>query len=211
MLALIGTSLGEVKVFCSSFRSCLKFYSMLAGLHIILVGALQARALLPPVNLRVQHLSSGHTPFIDTPQPLFSWSLEAGAGARGVVQETYQLQLATDAEFSALVFDSGSRASNRTSTSAVALKWRAATRYHWRVRWGEKSTLSSWAAAQLDYGLLAPADWQGARWVGCSANASAKVGSGCLARTEFTLGGRGATTGQTRDFVHNHCPVPPSR
>ena len=37
---------------------------------------------------------------------------------------------------------------------------------------------------------------------GCSL--SSLCASGCPAA-------RGATTGQTRDFVHNHCPVPPSR
>ena len=102
--------------------------------------------------------------------PSFSWHGESAA--RGVVQTAYQIQVATSAAklSNPDIWNSNRKTSNRQVDvlyqGAVGLT--SQTRYFWRVRtWDGQDNISDWSdVAWFETGMLSPADWGGAEWIG---------------------------------------------
>ena len=102
--------------------------------------------------------------------PSFSWHGESAA--RGVVQTAYQIQVATSAAklSNPDIWNSNRKTSNRQVDvlyqGAVGLN--SQTRYFWRVRtWDGQDIISDWSdAAWFETGMLSPADWGTAEWIG---------------------------------------------
>ena len=129
-----------------------------------LAFALQATAL--QVNhLRVQSLPNPQG--VDETAPLFSWQLQSDE--RGVVQTAYRLLLTSDAEGTAVVWDSGKKESSASvGVKHSGMSLRASTRYYWHVTvWDNKGNeATSSEVAYFDTGLmsssknpLSPAVW----------------------------------------------------
>lgn len=109
-------------------------------------------------------------PLIDNVRPAFSWQLVGSEN--GASQSGYQIQLAKspkDLSSGNLLWDSGKVLSAQSQSVAYAGKDLAAsTTYYWRVRvfdGTDKTTAWSEASAFI-MGLLQPADWKGAQWIG---------------------------------------------
>ena len=95
----------------------------------------------------------------------FSWQLESEQ--RGVVQTSYNVQIATDAAFADVVWTSGSVSSDASVfVEANGFTPAAETRYYWRVtvsdNRGNKAT--STEKAYFDTGLMTTG-WSGAKWI----------------------------------------------
>ena len=102
----------------------------------------------------------------------FSWALGVSAGARGVTQAAYEIEVAA-AGSGALLWGSGKVASNASSFVAapegVALA--PETAYGFGVRWWDDGAAapSAWANGTFSSGLLSPDGtlaWGGAEWIG---------------------------------------------
>ncbi|WP_202387689.1 family 78 glycoside hydrolase catalytic domain [Nocardioides flavescens] len=98
--------------------------------------------------------------------PTFGWQLESAR--RGVTQQAYEVRVGTSAG-AADVWSSG-KVTSPAQTDVVydgpALT--SATRYTWQVRvWDDQGTASEWSTpAHFETGLLTPADWGSAAWIG---------------------------------------------
>ncbi len=109
--------------------------------------------------------------------PSFSWHGESAA--RGVVQTAYQIQVATSAAklSNPDIWNSNRKTSNRQVDvlyqGAVGLT--SQTRYFWRVRtWDGQDHISDWSeVAWFETGMLSPADWGGAEWIGAAPHVEA--------------------------------------
>ena len=135
---------------------------LLLSILLSTVGALTAVALTVD-NLRVESLRNPSG--IDLTEPQFSWQLQSAG--RGVVQTTYQLQISTDAEGTAKVFDTGVVASSESAHVKVGrLPLQPATRYYWRVTVSDNKggQATSDETAYFETGLLS-AGWSGAMWI----------------------------------------------
>ena len=117
---------------------------------------------LTPIALRCNDLVEPLA--VATAAPRLSWRL-AGAPA---LQTAWQVQVADDAGFARLRWDSGRQTGDACAQIAyggpalapAALAW-------WRVRaWDEAGQEGPWSAStRWGAGLARPADWQGARWI----------------------------------------------
>jgi alpha-L-rhamnosidase len=96
----------------------------------------------------------------------FCWAI--AAETRGVVQSAYRIRVGTK-EGGGNVWDSGRVASDRQIdiTLPAQIRLASATRYFWQIKiWDGAGAASGWSApAWFETGLLAPADWSGARWI----------------------------------------------
>lgn len=102
---------------------------------------------------------------IDEDHPRFGWQLTAAS--RGWVQTAYEVEVATDASFDDVVWDSGKVASdNSVQVGYDGAPLASATRYHWRVRvWDGDDVASAWSAPSwFETGVLKPSGWQ-ADWI----------------------------------------------
>ena len=106
---------------------------------------------------------------IDTAQPRFTWVL--GSERRGVLQQAYQVLVASSAE--SLVADKGDlwdsgRVKSDESSNVVYGGKELASRQscHWKVRvWDDRGRLGPWSTpATFEIGLLTPGDWHG-QWI----------------------------------------------
>ncbi|WCN79269.1 family 78 glycoside hydrolase catalytic domain [Micromonospora sp. LH3U1] len=105
---------------------------------------------------------------LDVPQPRLGWRIDATA--RGVLQESYQVRVATSADRLGApdVWDSG-RVRSRQSTLVpyAGPQLRPRTRYAWQVQvWDTAGNASGWSApASWETGVRGGAGWQ-ADWIG---------------------------------------------
>ena len=152
-----------------------------------------ALALAPAVDLRAEGL---HAPLgVDTPflppeagggGVLLSWvpaaaAAAAGGAARGLAATGFRVEVARDAAFAAVVFDSGAVASNASRVRVPATALTESTLFFWRVAWrgcalagdggacaGDPEEAPASAAATFGTGLSA-ATWAGsAAWLSCA-------------------------------------------
>lgn len=133
---------------------------------VVTLSSLAASELKPsPVislttNGRVQPLG------IEADTPSFGWAMTSQE--RGATQTAYRLRIGTTEQGSE-IWDSGRQDSDRQVdvSPAVSLPIVAATRYFWQVKlWDGGGTETEWSEpAWFETGLLAPADWDGARWI----------------------------------------------
>lgn len=127
---------------------------------------------ITPTSLRCEYLVSPLA--IDAAAPRLSWRLDpAKPDARARVQSAYQVLVSDTPESLAAdkgtLWDSGKLKSDRSFGIEYAGKPLAArSRVHWKVRvWDNDDKPSAWSKpATWSMGLLAPADWGGAEWIG---------------------------------------------
>jgi alpha-L-rhamnosidase len=98
----------------------------------------------------------------------FAWATAATAQTRGRTQSAYRIRVGTT-EGGTDVWDSGRIKSDRQVDIRLPadLQLRSATRYYWQVRiWDGVGVASDWSSpAWFETGLLAAADWSGAKWI----------------------------------------------
>ncbi len=156
-------------------------------------------------RLRTEYLESPLG--IDVAAPRFSWELVHPQRAQA--QTAYSLSVAL-ASSGAVVWESGQVGSNKSlnvpygGTTALA----ADTDFAWTVTWWDAGGVASApATASFSTGLLTPADWRGAAWVGAADNTSN------VYRAEFTLGAAAVTRarlyisgmGYYKSFLNGAC------
>ncbi len=127
---------------------------------------------------------------IDVPNPHLSWTL--ASDERGDLQTAYQILVASSPELLAKdqgdLWDSGKVQSDETNQIPYdafdGMTLVSARSMVWKVRsWDRKGEASAWSApAAWTMGLLDPANWQGAKWIG----GAIKSGS-LLLRREFEV------------------------
>jgi alpha-L-rhamnosidase len=123
-------------------------------------------AQLRPADLRVERLLAHEALGIDVAQPLLTWAwqLPPAASTRGQAAPAVHVSAALDAD----EFDAASLWEQRLPAgAAAALRYRgpalrSTTRVHWRVCVVDGPC----ATASFVTGVLAPADWHGAQWIG---------------------------------------------
>ncbi|WP_193607907.1 family 78 glycoside hydrolase catalytic domain [Nocardioides lijunqiniae] len=152
--------------------------SLVSGLALTLsLGVVAPIALGAPAAHAAEPLSVGHLTAngrvdplgIPGAAPTLGWVSESTA--RGVVQSAYQVRVASseDALGQPDVWDSGKVDSARQVDVAYAgPALTSGTEYVWQVRvWDGAGEQSAWSApATFETGLLEPADWGDAAWVG---------------------------------------------
>ena len=116
---------------------------------------------------------------VDVAAPRLSWIVTSQT--RGQRQTVYQVLVASSAERLAAdqgdLWDSGQVQSDATAHIAYAGKTLASrTRCFWKVQaWDKDGKPSAWSEpATWTMGLLAPADWRGARWIAASGKAASE-------------------------------------
>lgn len=97
--------------------------------------------------------------------PVFSWMIDSDK--RGVVQESYNIVVATDPSLSQIVWESGTvTSSEAANVKAEGFTPAPSTRYYWGVtvtdNYGEKAT--STIPAYFETGLM-ESGWSGAQWI----------------------------------------------
>ena len=117
-----------------------------------------------------------HNPVgIDKSTVHFSWTLQSMQ--RGVVQTSYSLQVARDAAFGDVVWESGNVESDQSvNVEAKGFTPAAETRYYWRVtvtdNKGESAVSSEKAYFETGLGQVGEKAWSGTQWIKVSSNAS---------------------------------------
>lgn len=112
-----------------------------------------------PSRLRVEYTPE---PLVDAAQPRLSWALNHTERAQA--QTAFQVVAASDAGFTAVVWDSGKTASSQSTQVVWAGKpLESAKTYYWKVRyWDRQDRPSAYSeAARFHTGLLARAEWSG--------------------------------------------------
>lgn len=135
-------------------------------------------------TLRTQYLENPLG--IDSSSPKFSWQLKSDA--RGTLQESYQVEIATDAAMGQMVYDSGVvRSGESANVELEGLQLQPSTRYYWRVTVTDNhgETASSASSAYFETGLMG-SGWSGAEWIKV-ADATAQGGDGLKMDIEADL------------------------
>jgi alpha-L-rhamnosidase len=138
---------------------------------------------------------------IDSANPRFDWIGKASdPAARGLSQTAYQILVASSPDVLGRdqgdLWDSGKISSGQMSQIAYGGKQLVSNQpCWWKVRvWDQKGNLSSWSpAAQWTMGVLNPADWAGAKWIGAPNDGTKPDLQGPLAKYETVLLRRGFT------------------
>ena len=133
---------------------------------------------MTPAGLRCE--DAGDPQGVDSRAPRLSWGLRAtDPAARGLHQTAYRVLVASSpallARDRADLWDSGHTATDQTRQVAYdGRPLHAAEQVFWKVRvWDQDGRPSAWSqAARWTMGLLRPADWQGAEWIGATAAAA---------------------------------------
>lgn len=102
---------------------------------------------------------------IDVRYPRISWQLNADE--RDVMQQAYQLQVATDQDYVSTVWDSGRVESGQSlHIELKELELQSRQRYYYRIRiWDQLNRPTEWSeTAWWEMGLLSPEDWE-AEWI----------------------------------------------
>lgn len=135
-------------------------------------GRVAPEGTIAPKDLRCEYLVNPLG--IDAKIPRLSWTLDATKPElRGRMQTAYQILVASSAEGltgdKGDLWDSGKVKSDQTAQVAFAgAALPARSRAFWKVRaWDNDDKPSAWSkTASWSMGLLAPADWGGAEWIG---------------------------------------------
>ncbi|GAA4496869.1 glycoside hydrolase family 78 protein [Hymenobacter ginsengisoli] len=135
---------------------------------LVLASQLGAAQSLQAHQLRCAY--QAHPLGVQTPTPTLSWQLVSDQ--RNVQQTAYRILVAKDKKTLSQqvgdVWDSGKVASNVClQVNYAGQPLQAARAYYWQVQvWDNHGHTSAWSEpAEWQMGLLAPADWRGARWV----------------------------------------------
>ena len=138
-----------------------------------------AEALAPAIDLRTEHLIEPLG--VDVFPPLLSWVPQAALNARGLAQTGFRVELARDAAFSVVSWDSGLVLSNASSARPPSGAVAEDSTYFFRVTWrgcvlaaggaacaGEAEDAPVSTVASFTTGLL-PATWAGSTaWLSCA-------------------------------------------
>ncbi|MCL2163174.1 MAG: family 78 glycoside hydrolase catalytic domain [Oscillospiraceae bacterium] len=104
---------------------------------------------------------------IDKEKPLFSWKIDKD-NARGVMQQSYQVLVASDATFATLVWDSGKIVSDQCNAIEYnGSKLAAGKQYFWKVTVSDnKGDTATSDVATFGMGMLGvEANWNDAQWI----------------------------------------------
>lgn len=118
----------------------------------------------------------------------FSWQLESEL--RGVLQTSYNIQIATDALFGNVVWDSGTVSSDQSvGVEAKGFKPAAETRYYWRVTVADNKGASavSTEKAYFETGLMQASGWDGTHWIKATTNAQGSAVEGTITDYEVEV------------------------
>ena len=130
-----------------------------------------------------------HNPVgIDKSNIHFSWQLQSEL--RGVVQTSYNVQIAHDASFGNVVWESGTIDSDKSVfVEASGFTPSAETRYYWRVtvtdNKGESAT--STEKAYFETGLMTANAWNGTHWIKASTNEAGSEAEGPITDYEVEV------------------------
>ena len=108
-----------------------------------------------------------------------SWQLESEQ--RGVMQTSYSIQIATDAVFGNVVWESGTVSSDQSvGVETKGFKPAAETRYYWRVTVTDNKGASavSTEKAYFETGLMKASGWNGTHWIKASTSPKGEAGEG---------------------------------
>lgn len=122
--------------------------------------------------------------------PQFGWRIESDA--RNVVQDSYQLQIASTEEFGALVYDSDKVASEESAHVFVkGVTLESAHTYYVRVRiWSTDEAETPWSeTAFFVTGLLRNEEWK-AEFISAESQEDVLKSNGTYVRCEFTVRGK---------------------
>lgn len=139
-------------------------------------------ASLPAFALEIKNLRTEdyHNPVgIDRGTLHFSWQMESSY--RGVTQTSYNIQIARDAEYGNVVWESGTVSSDQSVfVEARSFKPEARTRYYWRVTVSDNKgeTAASSEKAYFETGLMSPDAWSGTHWIKASTNEAGSAEEG---------------------------------
>jgi len=124
---------------------------------------------LSVTNLRCEY---GHNPAgVDAPVPKLSWELQSDQ--QNVLQAAYRILVADDSLL--LQKNTGNIWDSKKILSGASIQvpyqgkpLQATKKYWWKIMaWDNKGNASNWTdAANWQMGLLTPADWKGAKWIG---------------------------------------------
>jgi alpha-L-rhamnosidase len=147
--------------------------NLLITFYLLLVGIVPVLAQTAPtkvVNPRCENLTNPAG--IETMLPRFSWQLQSTA--RAVMQTRYRILVADD--YAKLVANTGNMWDTKEVASEQSL-WisyagkplQASKTYYWKVMvWDNNGGTSDWSSdtATFQMGLVQPADWSNAQWIG---------------------------------------------
>ncbi len=110
---------------------------------------------------------------IDRTSIHLSWQLQSEL--RGVLQTSYNVQIARDADFGDIVWESGTVSSDQSvGVEAAGFSPDAQTRYYWRVTVSDNKgqTATSTEKAYFETGLMTADAWNGTYWIKASSSSS---------------------------------------
>ena len=115
----------------------------------------------------------------DTKTTHLSWQLQSEQ--RSVMQTSYNIQIATDANYGNIVWESGKVDSDQSvNVEAKGFTPSAETRYYWRVTVSDNKgeTAVSTEKAYFETGLMTADAWSNTRWIKASTNAQGTEAEG---------------------------------
>ncbi len=135
-------------------------------------GFAAAAASTAIVDLQVEDLTNPVG--IDVENPVFSWKMQSDVV--GQAQTAYQITVASDAELTQVVWDSG----KQTDSRSVGIVYHgqpllASTTYYWQVCVWDKDQKELYSpVASFEMGLLGHDAWEGSQWIQLGSNRSAE-------------------------------------
>lgn len=125
---------------------------------------------------------------IDTKQPRISWKIQSDQ--HGVMQSAYQIQVAKDAEFTKVIWDSDKVKSDQSIHVEIdGFNIKSRKRYYYRVKvWSEDGESTDWSEVSFwETGILDVDEWT-AEWISTPANHSLSKSEQCpMLQKSFTL------------------------
>lgn len=118
----------------------------------------------------------------------FSWQLQSEQ--RSVMQTSYSLQIATDAIFADVVWESGTVNSDQSvDVEAQGFSPEAETRYYWRVTISDNkgASATSIEKAYFETGLMSSAGWNGTHWIKATTNEPGTGSEGSVTEYEVEV------------------------
>ena len=129
------------------------FVCLCIAAQALTVGNLRTSAMRNPIG-------------IDDASPTFSWVLESSL--RGVMQQSYSLKIATDADMGNIVWQSGTVETDKSvDVTASGLSLQPRTRYYWQVTVTDNkgNTAVSSEKAYFETGLMNADAWGATKWI----------------------------------------------
>jgi len=123
-----------------------------------------------------------------THMPQLSWSMESDK--RNVVQDWYQVQIAGDAGFENVLYESGKVESD--ASAQVQIPWaglESCRRYYVRVQAGAAGEVTEWAATSFVTGLMDNAQWK-AEYITAETESYKELSKSTYVRKEFAVKGK---------------------